>query len=45
VRLASGGAGFFHLNIASSTAAWRTLAWLGAFALLAVVVFRRREVR
>lgn len=45
MRLASGGAGFFQLGIASGTAAWRTFAWLGAFALLAVVVFLRREVR
>lgn len=45
VQLASGGAGLFQLDVASSTAAWRALLWLGAFALLAGVNFRMREVR
>jgi hypothetical protein len=45
VRVASGNSGFFRLDVANSTALWRTLVAIGVIALVAVVVFRRREPR
>jgi hypothetical protein len=45
VRVASGTGGFFRLDVANSTALWRTLVVIGVIALVAVVVFGRREPR
>ena len=45
VHVASSGTGFFRLDVANSTAAWRTLGAAGVVALVAVLVFRRREPR
>ncbi len=45
VRVASGNGGLFRLDVANSTALWRTLVVAGALALVAVLAFRRREPR
>ena len=45
VRVASGNGGFFRLDVANSTALWRTLVVAGVLALVAVMVFRQREPR
>ena len=40
MRLASGHGGLFRLDVANSTALWRTLVVASVVALVAVVVFR-----